>query len=121
MAYHYSMNNIYIKSTPAFDRKAENLMTEDALEEFFDHITIHPNDGKVISGTGGVRKIRWRKGDNDKGKSGGVRILYHYSDDLLVLLITLFPKSDKENISQAERNELKRTVPILVAKYRGEL
>ncbi len=43
------------------------------------------------------------KRGNDKGKSGGVRILYHYSEDLLVLLITLFGKSEKENISQAER------------------
>jgi len=115
------MNEIYIKSTPAFDGKADNLMTEDALGEFLDHIGKNPKEGKIITGTGGVRKIRWRKGDNDKGKSGGVRILYHYSDDLLVLLITLFGKSEKENISQAERNELKRIVPLLVAKYRGEL
>lgn len=121
MAYSLLMNNIYIKSTPAFDRKADNLMTEDALNDFFDYIEESPKAGTVITGTGGVRKIRWRKGDNDKGKSGGVRILYHYSEDLLVLLITLFGKSEKENITQAERNELKRTVPLLVAKYRGEL
>ena len=31
------MNNLYIKTTPAFDRKA-GLMTEKALEEFLDHI-----------------------------------------------------------------------------------
>ena len=114
------MNNLYIKTTPAFDRKA-SLMTEKALEEFLDHIEKNPEAGKIISGTGGVRKIRWEKGDNDKGKSGGVRILYHYSKDLLVLLITLYGKSEKENISQAERNQLKQTVPLLVAKYRGEL
>lgn len=115
------MNDIYIKSTPAFDRKSVNLMTEKALEDFYDYIEKNPEKGKIISGTGGVRKIRWEKGDNAKGKSGGVRILYHYSDDLLVLLITLFGKSEKENISQSERNELKRTVPLLVAKYKGEL
>lgn len=114
------MDNLYIKTTPAFDRKA-NLMTEKALEEFLDHIGKNPESGKIITGTGGVRKIRWGKGDNDKGKSGGVRILYHYSKDLLVLLITLYGKSEKENISQAERNKLKQTVPLLVAKYRGEL
>ncbi len=115
------MTNIYIKSTPAFDRKAAKLLTEKALEGFLDHIQKNPKEGLVITGTGGVRKIRWGKGDNAKGKSGGVRILYHYCDDLLVLLITLFGKSEKDNISSAERNELKRTVPLLVAKYRGEL
>ena len=29
----------------------------------------------------------------------------------------MYSKSDKENISQQERNELKRTVPLLVDKY----
>lgn len=113
--------NIYIKTTPAFDEKAVKLLSEEALEEFFDHIGQNPEAGKVITGTGGVRKIRWQTGKNNKGKRGGVRILYHYSDDLLVLLITLFGKTEKEDITQGERNTLKRTVPLLVAKYRGEL
>lgn len=113
--------NIYIKTTPAFDRKANKLLSKKALEEFFDYISQYPEQGKIISGTAGVRKIRWQTGLNDKGKSGGVRILYHYSDDLLVLLITLYGKSDKENISESERNQLKQTVPLLVAKYKGEL
>lgn len=113
--------NIYIKTTPAFDRKAEKLLSKDALEEFYDHIGQNPELGKIISGTSGVRKIRWKTGLNDKGKSGGVRILYHYSDDLLILLITAYGKSDKENITDSERNDLKRSIPLLVAKYRGEL
>ena len=115
------MSNIYIKSTPAFDRKADKLFSDEALEGFLGYIEEHPEAGKIITGTGGVRKIRWRTGTNDKVKSGGERILYHYSKDLLVLLITLYAKSDKENITQEERNELKRTVPLLVTKYRGEL
>ena len=113
--------NIYIKTTPAFDEKAEKLLSTEVLEEFLDHIGQNPEAGKVITGTGGIRKIRWHTGKNNKGKSGGVRILYHYSDDLLVLLITLFGKTEKEDLTQAERNTLKRTVPLLVAKYRGEL
>jgi hypothetical protein len=75
----------------------------------------------VISGTSGVRKLRWKSGLNDKGKSGGVRVLYHYSKGLLVLLITLYSKSEKENLTEAERNELKRLVPATVAKYKGDL
>ena len=113
--------NIYIKATPAFDRNADKLMSKDALNGFLDFIAENPENGKIIAGTGGVRKIRWETGANNKGKSGGVRILYHYSEDILVLLLTLYGKSQKENISDAERNQLKRTVPLLVAKYRGEL
>jgi hypothetical protein len=49
--------NIFIKTTPAFDRKAEKLLSKDALEEFYDHIGPNPEQGKIISGTSGVRKI----------------------------------------------------------------
>lgn len=57
MTYHLTMNEIYIKSTPAFDRKADNLMREDALEEFLDHIGKNPDKGKIITGTGGVERF----------------------------------------------------------------
>lgn len=120
MTYNIVMG-IYIKTTPAFDRKSKQFLSNEALEEFFDYIAQNPEQGKVISGTGGVRKIRWKTGYNDKGKSGGVRILYHYSKDVLVLLITVYAKSEKENISQSERNTLKQTMPMLIAKYKGEL
>jgi len=87
----------------------------------FDYLILHPEKGKIISGTNGVRKLRWKTGTNDRGKSSGARILYHYSKDLLILLISLYGKSEKENISHAECNALKRLVPAIVAKYRGEL
>ena len=61
--------NIFIKTTPAFDRKAEKLLSKEALEEFYNYIGQNPEMGKVISGTSGVWKIRWKSGFNDKGKS----------------------------------------------------
>ncbi|WP_265306516.1 type II toxin-antitoxin system RelE/ParE family toxin [Verminephrobacter eiseniae] len=56
-------------------------------------------------GTSGVRKLRWRRGG--QGKSGGVRVIYYYHDDLMPLyLLTLFAKGDKANLTKAERNDL---------------
>ncbi|MBS0359371.1 MAG: type II toxin-antitoxin system RelE/ParE family toxin [Proteobacteria bacterium] len=115
------MKDIILKTTPVFDRKAKKLLDGEALEELFDYLEVYPEKGDIIQGTGGVRKLRWRTGKNNKGKSGGVRILYHYSVDILILLITLYDKSEKDNITQAERNELKRTVPELVDKYREDI
>lgn len=115
------MNEIIIKPTPEFERKAQKLMTAEAIEELFDHLLMHPEEGKVISGTGGVRKLRWYSGLNDRGKSGGVRVIYHYSNDLLIVLITLYAKSGKENLTRAERNTIKKLLPALIAKYKGEL
>ena len=50
---------MYIKTTPSFDRKADKLLSKKALENFFDYIGQNPEEGKLISGTGGIRKIRW--------------------------------------------------------------
>ena len=115
------MGNIDIKATPAFDRLAEKLMSKEALEDFFVHIALYPENGAVISGTGGIRKIRWENGKNNRGKRGGVRILYHYTEELLILLMTVYGKSEKEDISDHEKNEFKRVLPGLIEKYRGEL
>ena len=39
----------------------------------------------------------------------------------LIILITAYSKTDKENITQAERNELKQLMPNLIEKYKSEL
>lgn len=116
----YAMKKIIIKTVPYFERQAKKLLTEKAAEELFDHLEQFPEEGDLIPGTGGVRKLRWVTGKNNKGKSGGVRVLYHYSKSVLVILIMLYSKNDKENISDAEKNELKKLVPQLVSKYQEE-
>jgi mRNA-degrading endonuclease RelE of RelBE toxin-antitoxin system len=115
------MNEIIIKVTPTFEKKAKKLLAKDAFENLLDYLEEHPEQGDLIRGTGGIRKLRWKTGKSDKGKSGGVRVLYHYTKNILILLITLYSKSDKENITQHERNELKRMLPLLVKKYSEDL
>lgn len=60
----------------------------------------------VIRGTGGLRKMRFAL-DNE-GKSGGVRICYvDFVVAETIYLITVYPKSEKDNLSQAERMKLR--------------
>lgn len=112
---------IVLKTTSSFDKKAKKLLTSDALENLFDYLEKNPEKGIVIPGTSGVRKLRWVTGKNNKGKSGGIRVLYHYSKNILVLLITIYSKSEQDNISQGEKNELRKSVPHLVNKYKEGL
>ncbi|CAL7963112.1 putative transcriptional regulator [Gammaproteobacteria bacterium] len=91
------------------------MISDDKLREFIDWIVSNPDAGAVIVGTGGIRKVRWQTGKDNKGKSGGVRILYYYdSDDYVILLITLYRKSDKENIDAGEKAYLKKILPELL-------
>ncbi|MBN1469285.1 MAG: hypothetical protein JW924_11210, partial [Fusobacteriaceae bacterium] len=57
-----------------------------------------PDRGDIIPNTGGVRKVRWDLPKSNKGKNGGIRVLYmdyEYYEKLYLLLA--FPKSKKEN------------------------
>jgi hypothetical protein len=114
------MDKLIIKTVPTFDRQAKKLLSEKSQEELFDYLEANPEKGDVIAGTGGVRKLRWATGKNNKGKSGGVRVLYHYSKSVLIILIMLYSKNEVENIPEAEKNELKKLIPQLVRKYKTE-
>ena len=75
-------------------------------------ILSNPSIGKVMKGTGGVRKFR--KSLPNTGKSGGVRIVYvDFPRYGKVYLVELFSKNEKENLTKEERNDLKKLVALL--------
>jgi len=40
----------------------------------------NPRKGDAISGTGGLRKVRWVDKKRGKGKRGGTRVIYYFYD-----------------------------------------
>ncbi|MCG8430775.1 MAG: type II toxin-antitoxin system RelE/ParE family toxin [Candidatus Omnitrophica bacterium] len=61
--------------------------------------------------------MRWATGN--KGKSGSTRVIYFYHNpDMPLFLLTAFSKSERENLSKAERNELAGLTKLLVQNYR---
>ena len=107
-------NDLVIRTTAAFAKLSAKLMSEEALADMYAFLLENPSAGDIISGSGGVRKLRWQSGLNNKGKSGGVRIIYHYSSPVLVLLLDMYRKNDKEDLTQAERNAYKERVETIV-------
>lgn len=112
---------IIISSLPSFRKKAEKALSDKALQELVDHLTLHPEAGDVMQGTGGFRKLRWATGKGG-GKSGGVRIIYLYHQKhVLLILVDLFKKADKASLDAGEKAELKKLAPLLLERYRKEL
>jgi hypothetical protein len=84
---------------------ARKLLSEDERSGVIDYLSKRPKAGVLITGTSGIRKLRW--GRADKGKSGGVRVIYYFHSEVMPLyLITIFGKGDKENLTKEERNSL---------------
>lgn len=106
-----------IVETPEFLSRARRLLTEAERAALVDYLAANPTAGVLLSGTGGARKLRWAA--KGKGKSGGVRaITYFGGGDIPVFLLSVFGKSDKANISPAERNNLKAILSKLADDYR---
>lgn len=99
------------------DTKAAGLSEEDR-KAIVDFIVEHPMAGDEMTGTGGARKVRFAA--KGKGKSGGVRIITFYSgDDIPIFLLNVFAKGDKVNLTQAERNALKKVLGSVAQAYRN--
>lgn len=106
-----------IAELPTYIRLAEKLLSVEERQDLINYLAEHPKSGDVMQGTGDVRKLRWRRGG--QGKSGGVRVIYYFHDDLMPLyLLTLFAKGDKANLTKAERNELADLIDALVSIWK---
>lgn len=98
-----------IIETPAFTRQVLQLLGDDRYRTLQVELTTRPDRGSVIQGTGGIRKMRWSI--TGGGKRGGVRVLYYWraqADQILMLLI--YSKSTKDDLTPAEKKALKRIV-----------
>ena len=105
-----------IVELPEYIRRASDLLNESEKQGIINYLAIHPQAGAIMQGTSGIRKFRWASGN--RGKSGGVRIIYYFHNNSMPLfLITLFGKNEKANLSKSERNELAKLAILLVKNY----
>jgi hypothetical protein len=107
---------VTVVETKAFEARAKGRMKVEEIEALIDTLAINPECGDLIQGTGGLRKVRFAVGD--KGKSGGVRVIYYfYNEAMPLFLLTVFAKSERDNLSKAERNALAKVAKALRDTY----
>jgi hypothetical protein len=95
--------------TPLFSKLWPAYWTEDERGAFAAFMAEHPDEGDVVPGSGGVRKVRW--GRAGTGKSGGVRVIYFVRNDLgeLVLLF-MYAKAKLDTLKASTLKELRDAV-----------
>lgn len=98
-----------------FSRELLRHLDDDSYALLQLHLIRHPHAGRVIKGSGGIRKIRWNK--RDEGKSGGVRICYFLrTTEERIHLLTIYSKKDHDSISTKTLNEIRRIIENAEAK-----
>ncbi|MHB8338045.1 MAG: type II toxin-antitoxin system RelE/ParE family toxin [Ignavibacteriaceae bacterium] len=98
-----------IIETTVFTKKISSLLTDEEYRNFQNELILNPEKGKIIRGSGGLRKVRW--GISGRGKSGGVRIIYYWilkKDTILMLLV--YPKKEQDNLTPSQLKILKSLV-----------
>jgi len=96
-----------------FEKQCKKVgLCEDEVRDVELALLANPVIGDLMVGTGGIRKTRIPL--PNRGKSGGARVIYiDFASYQKTYLITLYGKSDTENLSQSEKNELRALVNIL--------
>ena len=72
-------------------------------------LTLRPEQGALIPGSGGLRKLRWAL--RGKGKRGGLRVIYYWdSAEDVIYLLYLYSKNELANLRPDQLKLLRRTL-----------
>lgn len=92
----YSTNITFIES-PVFSKLIYDYLGEEEYAALQWTLAVRPEQGKIIPGSGGLRKMRWAA--KGRGKRGGTRIIYYWRQaDGEIWMLTIYAKNEEENI-----------------------
>jgi hypothetical protein len=101
----------------AYRQRADELLTAHEQDAVIDLIAYEPTCGDLIAGTGGLRKVRVGRGGS--GKRGGARVIYYfYSADFPLLMLGLYAKNEKTDLTDRERKKLVDAVKEITGPWR---
>jgi hypothetical protein len=104
-----------VKTIDVFEKQAKRLIKKyvslrKELLELVQGLKETPEQGTAIGK--GCYKIRLAIASKGKGKSGGARVITNLVvTDATVYLISIYDKSEKENLSEKELDELLKAIP----------
>ena len=112
----YIMKMHTVVETPSYLKAAEKLFSAEEREAIVAMVSDDPECGAIIQGTGGFRKVRFRR--EGMGKRGGSRIVYIlHNEEFPIFLVAAYAKNEKANLTKAERNELAKLAGAIITKY----
>lgn len=98
-----------VVETRVFTRLILELLPDDEYRALQLALVLRPQQGAVIRGVSGLRKLRWRQPGS--GKRGGLRIFYYWDTDAEVIyMIHAIEKRRQADLTPAQAKELGRVV-----------
>ncbi len=108
---------ISVMELAVYKRRADELLSEAEQSAVVDLIAFDPTCGDLIPGTGGLRKVR--VGRSGSGKRGGARVIYYfYNGDFPAVLMALYAKNEKSDLSARDRSAMAGSLKEIIASWR---
>ncbi len=99
-----------------FEEKARKPLGKAGFDDLLEFLARRPKGGRIIQGTGGLRKVRFAQ--PGKGKSGGTGVIYYYHNDTKpILLLLIYAKADQDNLTEAQKARLKKHVDAIIDEF----
>lgn len=107
---------VTVVETPEFVGAARRLFDDTERMALIDYLARKPTAGRIVRGTGGVRKLRWAL--SGRGKRGGARVIYFFHGaEMPLFALTVFAKNERMDLTQADRNTYRRLTAELVNAF----
>ena len=94
--------------TQIFTRLVLELLSDEEYRLLQTSLMLLPEQGAIIRGSGGLRKMRWPL--PGRGKSGGVRVIYYLVTKERVLLLYMYTKGKQENLTADQLKLLRKII-----------
>ncbi len=95
--------------TPVFTAAIRRLLDDDQYRRLQIALMLRPEQGPVIPGTGGLRKVRWATAG--VGKRGGVRVIYYWAPaETVFYMLYAYTKNEQGDLTAAQARALGRLV-----------
>jgi hypothetical protein len=105
---------------PAFSRYREDDLDDEGFGELQQSLARNPEEGDLVPGAGGIRKLRWKDPRRKKGKRGGLRVIYYcFLLDEEIWLLTLYDKNEAADLTKDEKEQLRRALEAERAARKG--
>ena len=100
-----------------YKRRADELLSEVEQDAVIDLVAYDPTRGDLIPSAGGLRKLRVAVGGS--GKRGGARVIYYfYNENFPILLVALYAKNEKSDLTAQEKKFFATLVQEIVSQWR---
>lgn len=100
---------VTVLETDEYARRSEDLLSLEERVGVQAFLAENPDSGDLVPGLSGLRKLRWTQQSRNKGRRGGTRVIYFYAiSHQTVVLVTVYSKEEKEDLTNADRKQLKK-------------